>query len=179
MKTLQFCMLTIIMLIANTNYSMNKKHSVRDNYKIGRTELFESIKKYDVETCKNLFEKYKDLAHTQCEIEYERGETHYFPIWYLLSLDSENTNTIDSFISITDIAKLIIQNITDIKWLYNNIYFTLEKNYATNKIAVSETTIQIFEKLFERENEIFTDAKNSKNQEEIKKMYAISQKHQL
>ena len=130
---------------------MNSK--IYDNYKIGRKELFLAIKECNVEECKTLFEKHKDLAHTQCEIETNTGQIHYFPLWYLISLETEEEhNNTEKF----DIIDVILKNTTDIEWAYDSLYFSLEyliiKRYPITNVTVTmiqkslEHIFMLFEK---------------------------------
>lgn len=138
MKHFKNNVIILLILTITTMHGM-KKHSINDNYKLGRQEFFKAIKEYDVDQCKELLQKYKDVAHTQCEIKHENGQTHYFPLWYLLSLEKENDdNTIESKLELVD---LILKNTTDIKWAYDSLYWSLEticgKKYQITKFTVS------------------------------------------
>lgn len=151
----------------SSKVSVNKKkHSVYDNYKIGRHELFKAIKEYDIERCKELFKKYKDLAHTQCEIEKGNTTTHYLPLWYLFSLEKEDENKENE--NKLAIAHIIIAQTTDIEWLYQSFYFTLEQEFVGKNSPVTNLTIETFKKIFDQKNKIFNEANESKNKEAIR-----------
>lgn len=169
MKKLHICLSAAIAFTAHTNYSMKEKqHFIRDNYNIDRKEFFAAIKIYDAEECKKLLKNNKDLALTQCEIGLRNendGETHYFPIWYLLSLEKNNDNEKENEKNDNKlkIARMIIQNTNDIEWLYSSLYYTLERSILPKNCCVTDVTIETFKEIFKQKNNITERACKSKD----------------